>query len=662
MMLLIFQEKEGNEMKIKRILGVITVITLSLILFGCSEPTPVINEIIISPGADTYTDAVDLEITYGDSSATLYFTTDGSTADTSSFVYIPGTTTISIYDNASVNVAAYKDGLRIATKSATYVMDRQDVLRHTVTGNYSNTTGSNPVFTIDASTLSSELNFDSSNIDCVYDAYDRSVDINLNNLNVYADGHNYYLQDVVVEEYVDGNWIEYVEFSTNQELLSKIAISLILDCSNSLGSNFSNVLQYAKEFVNIVKTNSPDALISIVDFATDVNSQSLVADRYLVESYINGLSQGMYTAFYDAIQRGLNTVNGSVYPSNSQIYVTSANPTLRWQEMTDSYGYHIQVSSTNSFWDTSYADDDTLDASTLEYTLETDLTVGNTYYWRVRKKNSYSGWDGWSNTYQFTVVDVEGSAIVSFTDGTDNFSTLPHTELIENISETSTKSFTIGLEGRGGVNKDILERLSVNGNYALSDSVSELQTIFETFSQAVSNVYKVGYSRNSQVITTPRPIRFTFVSTLAADGLIGPEGVVTTGTGSLIENFESGTFPSDWSGSWLISTDTNTGRYSLKSLSIGAYQESSFEFTVDVPEDTNITFFRKVSSEEFGDCLRFYIDGNVPSNALWSGDVPWGQVKFPISAGTHRLKWTYSKDISYSYGSDCAWVDDILLE
>ncbi|MCX6582619.1 MAG: hypothetical protein NT166_20795, partial [Candidatus Aminicenantes bacterium] len=42
-----------------------------------------------------------------------------------------------------------------------------------------------------------------------------------------------------------------------------------------------------------------------------------------------------------------------------------------------------------------------------------------------------------------------------------------------------------------------------------------------------------------------------------------------------------------------------------------------------------------------------------------SGTVDWTQVSNNIAAGTHTLKWTYSKDASTVGGSDCGWVDKL---
>ena len=81
--------------------------------------------------------------------------------------------------------------------------------------------------------------------------------------------------------------------------------------------------------------------------------------------------------------------------------------------------------------------------------------------------------------------------------------------------------------------------------------------------------------------------------------------------------------------------------------------------TIDVPVNDQISFYRKVSSEETYDFLKFYIDGTMLEQ--WSGEVPWSEVSYPVTAGTHTFKWEYSKDISVSSGSDCGFVDYVVF-
>jgi len=101
------------------------------------------------------------------------------------------------------------------------------------------------------------------------------------------------------------------------------------------------------------------------------------------------------------------------------------------------------------------------------------------------------------------------------------------------------------------------------------------------------------------------------------------------------------------------------GVYSAKSGSISHLQASSISVTMNISFDDSISFYRKVSSEQNYDFLKFYID-NVEQQS-WSGEIAWGRAAFPVAQGNHTFKWTYSKDVYYSSGSDCAWVDYILF-
>jgi len=84
----------------------------------------------------------------------------------------------------------------------------------------------------------------------------------------------------------------------------------------------------------------------------------------------------------------------------------------------------------------------------------------------------------------------------------------------------------------------------------------------------------------------------------------------------------------------------------------------------------NVTFDRRVSSEPGYDCFRFLIDA-VPQNVQGSctgsggpgasGEVAWGAVAVPVTAGTHTLTWSYEKDTTLAQGADAAWIDKLTL-
>ncbi len=113
---------------------------------------------------------------------------------------------------------------------------------------------------------------------------------------------------------------------------------------------------------------------------------------------------------------------------------------------------------------------------------------------------------------------AEGKALLVFTDGTDNNSDPEFTPayLLDKLENSSLgvgiNSFTIGLEGRGGVDRPVLEALaSHGGNAAFPDNIDELGGVFEKFSSTIANVYNLTYVRNQQVIPATDKARLRFV-------------------------------------------------------------------------------------------------------------------------------------------------------
>ncbi len=90
-------------------------------------------------------------------------------------------------------------------------------------------------------------------------------------------------------------------------------------------------------------------------------------------------------------------------------------------------------------------------------------------------------------------------------------------------------------------------------------------------------------------------------------------------------------------------------------------QSACMMATVDVSNDRNLTFYYKVSCEGSFDFLRFYIDNTQMMSD--SGNKTWIHSNtYGVSAGTHTLKWCYTKDSSVNSFSDTVWVDEIILE
>ena len=142
------------------------------------------------------------------------------------------------------------------------------------------------------------------------------------------------------------------------------------------------------------------------------------------------------------------------------------------------------------------------------------------------------------------------------------------------------------------------------------------------------------------------------------DGWMWPMSI-----GLQIEDFETGDFTAyEWiqelGRNWQIVDDVvYEGSYAAKSATITHNQISELKINMYIWMQDEISFYRKVSSESGYDYLSFYVDDTRLGQ--WSGEEDWELITVEIPEGQHTLKWVYSKDISMSEGSDCAWVDYI---
>lgn len=142
-------------------------------------------------------------------------------------------------------------------------------------------------------------------------------------------------------------------------------------------------------------------------------------------------------------------------------------------------------------------------------------------------------------------------------------------------------------------------------------------------------------------------------------------GSIVMSVGNVMDGFETGDFSVfNWTfggnQNWVIDSQNQyNGSYCAKSGSINDQQSSKLILEVNIPSAGEISFFKKVSSENNYDKLYFYIDGVEKEN--WSGTVNWSQSTYPIAPGNHTLRWEYTKDYSVSSGQDCAWIDDVQL-
>lgn len=135
--------------------------------------------------------------------------------------------------------------------------------------------------------------------------------------------------------------------------------------------------------------------------------------------------------------------------------------------------------------------------------------------------------------------------------------------------------------------------------------------------------------------------------------------------GANIDGFGNGMEAYPWQSSgtlpWTVdSTESHSGRYSLRSGAIDYRQTSVLTIEVFPVTDDSITFWLRTSTEPNYDKLQFSVNG-VKYFETW-GETAWRRYAYMLRAGSrYTLSWRYSKDESNSEGSDCVWLDDVRL-
>ena len=108
---------------------------------------------------------------------------------------------------------------------------------------------------------------------------------------------------------------------------------------------------------------------------------------------------------------------------------------------------------------------------------------------------------------------------------------------------------------------------------------------------------------------------------------------------------------------WEITDETShTGNYSAKAGDVSGGNSSTLAINVNLPADTLITFAVRTFSNNAG-ALFFEVDSVMID--YWGNSDDWQMVEFDLTAGLHRLTWTFKNNNIVNPAQ--VWLDNIFF-
>lgn len=173
------------------------------------------------------------------------------------------------------------------------------------------------------------------------------------------------------------------------------------------------------------------------------------------------------------------------------------------------------------------------------------------------------------------------------------------------------------------------------------------------------------FAMNCSSFCPPGELLMTVLNVNSSNGSFQQSFPVNFTAGAIVEDWETASLTKfGWTvsgnGQWAINfLDKYEGSYSAKSGNITDNQQSSLQVTMDVIGYDDISFYRKVSSQEGSDFLEFYLDD--VEKGRWSGEQPWEYFLYQVNPGVHTFRWVYKKDAFNTQGIDAGWLDYIVF-
>ena len=454
------------------------------------------------------------------------------------------------------------------------------------------------------------------------------------------------LGDVAVRPWLDEPFEADVEYSAQLFIGSQSTEVVVKDDKGNPQKGFRCSFVYNDELIGFALTDEN----GVAEIAFD-GGLTAVGDLKL---YVTGLNA--FPQVYDVTA----VPNNSAYVVYEEFTINDNNGVIEYNE---SSSFDIVLKNVGSVNATNVTATLTCDKPDYINITAATANVGNV------NANANTTLE---DAFAFTVCDsVPNNTNVKFflscTDGTDIWESkfdvkvsAPELEIIKpnglelNPGDNATVEFTIINKGGSDANNIVFsiflpEEISASQNQFNISSLAAGEETSVEVTLTVSEDAGLGYAYEMPLVVYSG--RYVTNSSYAII------------VGSVTEDFETGDFSKfDWqfdgNPNWEITTDNvYQGQYCAKSGAIGDQTTTTLKVTIDVKVQSELSFYRKVSSESGYDFLEFYIDGQQKDK--WSGEKDWSKETYTLTEGLRTLEWTYSKDVYAESGQDCAWVDNI---
>ena len=432
---------------------------------------------------------------------------------------------------------------------------------------------------------------------------------------------------------------------------------------------------------------------SITVTITDENGNGLMNYRCLVymdgeaiamgATDENGVAEIEFTGGLQAVGNMIMKVQGvNSYPQDVEMMAVPSNtPYVVYDNYTLNGGSQLEYNGEYSF-NMTLKNVGSVNASNVTATISCDSEYVTFNQTTANVGNVLGNQDVTiDNVFNFTVSDeVPNNTVVRFnitcSDGTDTWEShfnakiyAPEFELVSAVLET-----TASLYLNPGDNGTVHFTFKNNGGAGMPSAVF---AVFNSHPEITINTTEWHYGALAAGEEFTADMDFALGMDVVSGAMYELPYAAYSGKYSLydsyfiqvgqsMDGFETGDFSAfDWHFNspvfaWTVVTENPyEGQYCAKSSYIDDGQATSMSITVEVGQASNMSFYYKVSSENNYDKLHFYIDDVEKNN--WSGEVAWSYILYALTAGEHTLKWEYTKDVSLSSGSDCAWIDNVML-